>query len=104
VSFGEPVTVGTGEADPVAVSWSDAYHLVVLAGAAVFEVPLTGGAGQQPGGSPHSLGTVPSGAVTLTTDGSELVVGTSDGRIYASSTASPGWFLVTTGANPVYPG
>lgn len=104
VSYGQPVTVGTGEVDPVAVSWSDAYHLVVLAGSSVFEMPLTGGAGQQPGGSPQSLGTVPSGAVTLTTDGSELVVGTSDGRIYASSTASPGWFAVTTGANPVYPG
>ncbi len=104
VSFGLPVTVGTGADDPVAVSWSDPYHLVVLAGGAVFELPLTGGPGQQPGGSPQSLGTAPSGAVTLTTDGSELVIGTSDGQIFASSTASPGWFPVTTGANPVYPG
>jgi len=104
VSFGQPVTVGAGAADPLAVSWSDAYHLAVLADGAVFEVPLTGGSGQQPGGSPQSLGTAPSDAQTLTTDGPELVVGTSDGQIYASSTASPGWFLVTTGADPVYPG
>ena len=104
VSLGLPVAVGTGTVDPLAISWSDAYHLVVLAGGAVYELPLTGGSGQQPGGSPQSLGTVPSGSVTLTTDGSQLVVGTSDGHIYASSTASPGWFAVTTGANPVYPG
>jgi hypothetical protein len=104
VSVGQPVTLGTGAPDPIAVSWSDAYHLAVLAGGAVFEMPLTGGAGQQPGGPPQSLGTVPSGSLTLTTDGSELLVGTSDGQIYASSTASPGWFPVTTGANPVYPG
>jgi Lipoprotein LpqB beta-propeller domain len=104
VSLGQPVTLGTGAPDPIAVSWSDAYHLVVLAGGAVFEMPLTGGAGQQPGGSPQSLGTVPSGALMLTTDGSELVVGTSGGQIYASSTASPGWFAVAAGANPVYPG
>jgi hypothetical protein len=103
-SLGLPVPVGTGTVDPLAISWSDAYHLVVLAGGAVFEVPLTGGSGQQPGGSPQALGTVPSGSVTLTTDGYQLVVGTSDGHIYASSTASPGWFAVTTGAYPVYPG
>jgi hypothetical protein len=104
VSLGQPVAVGTGQADPLAASWSDAYHLVVLAAGAIFEVPLTGGSGQQPGGMPQSLGTAPSGALALTTDGSELVVGTSDGQIYASSTATPGWFPVATGANPVYPG
>ena len=104
VSLGQPVSIGTGGADPQAVSWLDAYHVAVLAGGAVFSVPLTGGAGLQSGGSPQPLRTAPPGAQTLTTDGSEVVVGTADGHIFASSLTSPGWFPVTTGLNPVYPG
>ena len=104
LSIGQPVSIGAGGADPVAISWSDPYHLAVLAGDAIFEVPLTGGAGLQPGGSPQSLGSAPSGAQTLTTDGSELVAGTDDGQIFASSLGSPGWIRVTTGSDPVYPG
>ena len=104
VSFGQPVTIGTGVADPTAVSWLDAYHLAVLAGGAIFSVPLTGGAGLQPGGSPQPLGTAPPDAQTLTTDGAELVAGTADGHIFASSLRSPGWLSVTTGWNPVYAG
>jgi hypothetical protein len=104
VSLGQPVTIGTGLADLRAVSWLDAYHLVALAGGAIFEVPLTGGPGPQPGGSPLSLGTAPSGADTLTTNGSELVAGTADGFIFASSATSPGWSRITTGSDPVYPG
>jgi hypothetical protein len=104
VSFGPPVSIGAGGADPIAVSWWDPYHLAVLAGGAIFAVPLTGGAGLLPGGSPQSLGAAPSGAQTLTTDGSELVAGTGDGKIFASSLASPAWSSVTTGSNPVYPG
>ncbi len=104
LSIGQPVSIGAGGADPVAISWSDPYHLAVLAGDAIFEVPLTGGAGLQPGGSPQSLGSAPSGAQTLTTNGAELVAGTEDGQIFVSSLGSPGWIRVTTGSDPVYPG
>ncbi|HTA04215.1 MAG TPA: LpqB family beta-propeller domain-containing protein [Streptosporangiaceae bacterium] len=104
VSFGQPVSIGAGGADPIAVSWLDPYHVAVLAGGAIFSVPLTGSAGLQPGGSPQSLGTAPAGAQTLTTDGSELVAGTGDGQIFASSLTSPGWSLITTGSDPIYPG
>ncbi len=104
LSIGQPVGIEAGGADPVAISWSDPYHLDVLAGDAIFEVPLTGGAGLQAGGSPQSLGSAPSGAQTLTTDGSELVAGTDDDEIFVSSLGSPGWIRVTTGASPVYPG
>lgn len=113
VAFGKPVSIGAGGAEPLAISWSDPYHLAVLAGqqgqagSVIFAMPLTGGAGLQPGSSPQLLGAAPTGAQTLTTDGSELVVGTTDGhinRIYASSPASPAWSQVTTGADPVYPG
>jgi len=104
VAFGQPVSIGAGD-DPIAVSWFDAYHLAVLArGGAISAVPLTGSAGPQPGGSLQSLGTAPEGAQTLTTDGPELVAGTADGHVYASSLASPGWSIVATGSDPVYPG
>jgi hypothetical protein len=104
VALGTPITIGAGGADPVAISWFDPYHLAVLAGGTIFEVPLTGGASVQSPGSSQSLATAPSGAETLTTDGSELVAGTADGHIFASSPASPLWSLVTTGWDPVYPG
>jgi hypothetical protein len=106
VSFGQAVSLGSGRPDPIAVSWWDPYHIAVLAGGAIFAVPLTGAAGLQPGGSPQPLATAPQGAQTLTTDGPELVVGTADGQILASSLASSvsGWSSVTSGSDPVYPG
>jgi hypothetical protein len=110
VAFGKPVSVGSlpDNADPIAVSWLDAYHLAALADSGViFSMPLTGGEGLQPGGSPQSLGLAPNGAQTLTTDGSELVVGVLDSgvsRIFASSLAFPEWAPVTMGSDPVYPG
>jgi hypothetical protein len=105
VAFGQPVSIGAGGPDPIAVSWFDAYHLAVLLdGGAIYAVPLTGGPGLQPGGTPLSLGTAPADSQTLTTDGPELVVGTVDGRIFASSLGSPKFFPITKGFDPVYPG
>ncbi len=111
VAFGQPVSIGAGGpdpiADPIAVSWFDAYHLAVLGrDGPIFDVPLTGGAGLQPGGLPVPLRTAQVGArtLTLTTDGSELVVGTSDGHIFASSLASQEWSRIASGYDPVYPG
>ena len=108
VAFGPPVSVGASPdaAEPIAISWLDPYHLAVLANGVIFQVPLTGGAGIQPGGKPQRLSTAPNGAQTLTTDGSELVVGVVDNSvssIFASSLGS-GWSKVTTGSSPVYPG
>lgn len=110
VAFGQPVSIGAGGADPIAISWLDAYQLAVLTDAdVIFAMPLTGGAGVQPGGSPQLLGAAPDGAQTLTTEGSELVVGAADNngrsRIWASSLVTPGgWTSVTAGSDPVYPG
>jgi Lipoprotein LpqB beta-propeller domain/Sporulation and spore germination len=104
--FGQPVTVGTtGLTDPSGISWYDAYHLAVLASGGIYEIPLTGGAGQRP--APQLISTLPTNAQTqtLTTDGTELVVGTSEG-VYAEPAASPGSWLpfATNGWDPVYPG
>ncbi len=107
--FGQPVTVGTtGLTDPLAISWYDAYHLAVLASGGIYEIPLTGGAGQQP--APQLISTLPTNVqtLTLTTDGTELVVGTSAGTIqsvYAEPASAPGtWSFFANGWNPVYPG
>jgi hypothetical protein len=113
-TFGQPVGIGAwpgpGAADPIAFSWLDAYHLAVLTdNDVIYDVPLTGGTGVQPGGSPQQqlVGAAPDGAQTLTTDGSELVVGAlqnGGSRIFASSLADPAWASVAPGSDPVYPG
>jgi hypothetical protein len=95
VSLGPAVAVGTGLPDPVAVSWYNPYDLVVLTAAGIWEVPLTGGAGQL-------LGPAPAGAVSLTADGSTLVVGTSSGKILTSSTDGNSWSKPVSGSIPSY--
>lgn len=103
-ALGQPVTVGAGLSNPLAISWYDAYHLAVLAAGGIYDVPLTGGAGQQPGAAPYLFGPAYQGAVSLTTDGSEFVVGTSSGGVFAASVSAPNWAQVGQGADPVYPG
>jgi hypothetical protein len=108
-ALGPPVTVGAELSHPSAISWFDAYHLAVLApagsGLGIYDVPLTGGDGQQP--APYLFGLAPSGADSLTTDGSELVVGTTGDQgneVWAAPVSAPNWSLVADGADPVYPG
>ncbi|MGB6456765.1 MAG: LpqB family beta-propeller domain-containing protein [Streptosporangiaceae bacterium] len=104
-ALGQPITVGAGLSNPLAMSWYDAYHLAVLAAGGIYDVPLTGGAGQQPGAAPYLFGPAYQGAVSLTTDGSEFVVGTSSGGVFAASVSAPNWAqVVPQGADPVYPG
>jgi hypothetical protein len=106
-ALGPPVTVSTeGLKDLQAISWYDPYHLAVLANGQIYDVPLlTGGAGQQPGASPPAFFEGPQGtAVTLTTEGTELVVGTAQGLVWARSASALGWSQVADGADPIYPG
>ncbi len=104
-ALGQPVTIGTeGLTNLQAISWYDAYHLAVLASGGIYDVPLTGSAGQQPGAGPSLLVTAPPGADTLTTNGSELVVGTNQGLVFAGSVSAPNWSQVANGADPTYPG
>ncbi len=107
-ALGQPVSIGVGLPDsPLAISWYDEFHLAVLARGSIFEVPLSGGAGQQPGGAPSLLSTAPAGAYALTTDGSELVVGTSGGQgdqVWATSVSTLSWSQVADGTDPIYPG
>jgi hypothetical protein len=95
VSLGTAVEVGTGLPDPKAMSWYDPYDLVVLDKSGIAEVPLTGGVGQQ-------FGPAPPGAISLTTDGQVLAVGT-DNKVQTSSSLGAPWSRPQTGSLPAYP-
>ena len=105
------VTVGSDIANPVALSWLDADHLVVLdhrgrAPAQLYEVPLDGGVSTQV--------TTPAGVTSVAASGSAVVVGTVVAGGGAGSSQdqilmSPGliWSwgrLVALGLSPVFPG
>jgi Lipoprotein LpqB beta-propeller domain/Sporulation and spore germination len=107
-ALGQPVTVSTGGLTNLqAISWYDEFHLAVLAAnGQIYDVPLlTGGAGQQPGAGPPVFFAGPPGtALTLTTEGTELVVGTAQGLVWARSASALAWTQVTNGADPISPG
>ncbi len=107
-ALGQPVTVSTeGVTNPQAISWYDAYHLAVLAAnGQIYDVPLlTGGAGQQPGAAPPVFFAGPPGtALTLTTEGTELIVGTLQGQVWARQAPALAWTEVANGIDPIYPG
>ena len=106
-ALGQPVTVSTGGiTDLLAISWYDAYHLAALAAnGQIYDVPLlTDVAGQQPGAAPPVFFAGPQGAATLTTEGTELVVGTDQGGVWARSASALAWTQVANGADPIYPG
>jgi len=102
VSLGRAVAAGTGLSDPKAMSWFSLYDLIVLDRSNIAEVPLSGGPAQL-------LGSAPTGANSVTTNGVTIVVGTSSYQIQISTSvaAAPtiSWKAKPpTGANPIYPG
>lgn len=97
VAFGPPLVIGTGLANPVAISWSSPFDLVALTSAGIWQVPLTGGIGKQ-------LGPVPRGSATLATDGRELAVGTTGGEIFTSANSGLTWTAAGGGTFPEYAG
>ncbi len=97
-SFGPAVSVGTGMPNPRSISWYDPYNLVVLARSVVYEVPLTGGAGQQ-----RPLDAAPDGAQSVATNGTALVI-TVDGEVVSAANSDSGWAKLATGSRPAYPG
>ena len=101
VSFGPAITAGTGLANPSAISWYSPYDLAVLTSSGIFEVPLTGGAGQLLGPP------TPDGTDSLSTNGAELVIGTESNQLWTSSGSAATWSRipdVLTGSAPIYPG
>jgi Lipoprotein LpqB beta-propeller domain/Sporulation and spore germination len=97
LTLGQTVPVGTDLTDPVAVSWYSPYGLVAVAGSELYQVPLTGGVSTL-------LGPVDTGAGAITTNGTDVVVGTGNGRILRSVGTSGEWTPVATGSGLAYPG
>jgi hypothetical protein len=99
VSLGTAVAAWPGLSHPIALSWYNAYELVVLTRAGVWQVPLTGDAGRL-------LGTAPPGAMSLASNGVALAVGTSDHGRYGLQDSPNGgdtWRSVASGIYPTYP-
>jgi Lipoprotein LpqB beta-propeller domain/Sporulation and spore germination len=98
-SFGRPVDAGP--ADPIALAWYNPYELLVLTASGIREVPMTGAAGQP-------VGTLPADAVSITTNGTTVAVGTSTGidqdQIYTSDNLGGFWAGPQPGSLPAYPG
>jgi hypothetical protein len=104
-SFGPPVAIGSGIADPESLRWYDANDVIVLDGSSggqLWEVPLNGGAPSaiaSPGNIVSVTATNPSGPTT------NIAVGLANGQIMISS--RPGAAFgppVAIGDAPVYPG
>jgi hypothetical protein len=103
---GKLLTLGPDVADPVAVSWWDADHLLVLdrrSGRPELRVvPLDGG--------PSMNLQTPRGAVSITSNGSTIAIDTAGpgrrGRGLVLVSPAPGWRwrTVANGGTPVYPG
>jgi two-component system sensor histidine kinase MtrB len=104
----QTVTVGSDiKGTPVAASWWDADHLLVLARSAgavaqLYEVPLNGGV--------SSPLVTPANAVSLAVSGTDVLIGTagrggvSQAGIWRSAGLNGPWRLVTEGIDPVAPG
>jgi spore germination protein GerM len=99
-----PVSVGTGIADPVSVSWYGPDYVVVLSGigsrSQLTEVPLTG--------EPGTPITAPSGSVTsMTASGATITVamqGTKSSFLLTSTGPDQPWRPAGIGRMPTYPG
>ncbi len=100
-SLGQTVVIGSGTAEPETLSWYDADHIVVLAGAGsraqLEEVPVNGG-------QATLIGTQ-SGTVSVTGDGAGLAVGLSNDELFVSPSLNAPWEPVdSAGTDPVFPG
>lgn len=91
------VPIGTDLADPTAISWYGQYYLVAIDGPEMYQVPLTGGQSQP-------LEPVPAGAVSISSDGMEFAVATTDGKVWVSPGPEAGWPWSAQGTAVAYPG
>lgn len=95
-TFSSAVAIGAGLADPVALSWYDADHVMVLAKSQLYEVPVNGGA-------PVPAGPAP-GARTVTAAGPGQVATGGSGEILTSTGPNQSQQPATKGSSPTYPG
>ncbi len=95
-TFSSAVTIGAGLTDPVALSWYDADHVMVLAKSQLYEVPVNGGA-------PVPAGPAP-GARSVTAAGPGQVATWGSGEILTSTGPNQSQQPAAKGSSPTYPG
>ncbi|MDQ2876993.1 MAG: LpqB family beta-propeller domain-containing protein, partial [Actinomycetota bacterium] len=95
--LGPTVAVGPTLADPVALSWLDPDHLVVLARSELYSVPVNGGV-QGP------IEPAPAGAVSVTATGPGRIALAGGGQIWTSSGLDQGMLFAVKGTGAAYQG
>ncbi len=96
ISFSSAVITGPALTDPIALSWYDADHLVVLSQSQLYEVPVNGGALIPVGPAP--------GAVQVAAAGPGQVATAGGGVILTSSGPNESQQPAAKGTSPTYPG
>ena len=102
-SIGPTVQLGPNVPDPIALTWYDADHLLVLddsaGGATLWEVPVDGQpAIKYPGVPPNAV------SITANSATNALVVGRSDNQLEVSASLAGPWQpLGSGGQNPAFP-
>jgi Lipoprotein LpqB beta-propeller domain/Sporulation and spore germination len=95
-AFSSAITIGAGLSFPVAASWFDAYHVMVLAQDQLWDVPVNGG-------TPIPAGSAP-GTTVMTATGPRQVATAGNGQILTSSGPDQSQQLAARGTDPTYPG
>jgi hypothetical protein len=96
IAFSSSIITGPALTDPIALSWYDADHLVVLSRSQLYEVPVNGGALIPVGPAP--------GAVQVAAAGPGQVATAGGGVILTSSGPNENQQPAAKGTSPTYPG
>jgi hypothetical protein len=104
-TVGSGVPLGPGLSDPTALTWYDAYNLIVVdqegTTSQLDEVPVNGGAAQPLQGQPPNQSIA---SITADTTDNVLVIGTLTGKLEASAGFEGPWQQVAEGGFPQYGG
>jgi hypothetical protein len=95
-AFSSTITIGDDISQPIALSWYDAYHVMVLAGNQLYELPVNGGLAIPAGPA--------TGATMMTAAGLGEVATAGNGVILTSSGPNQSQQPATKGTDPTYPG
>jgi hypothetical protein len=95
-AFSSTITIGQDVSQPIALSWYDAYHVMVLAGNQLYELPVNGGQAVPAGPA--------TGATMMTAAGLGQVATAGNGVILTSSGPNQSQQPATEGTDPTYPG
>jgi len=95
-AFSSTINIGQDVSQPIALSWYDAYHVMVLAGNQLYELPVNGGQAIPAGPA--------TGATMMTAAGLGQVATAGSGTILTSSGPNQSQQPATKGTDPTYPG